>query len=442
MPKTPIGFCLAMTAILTTWGARGDDWPEWRGEGRLGVWNETGLLERFPSDGLKVKWRVPVGAGYGGPAVAAGRVFVTDWRRTEGSDGIERVLALDEESGKTLWEHEWSISTRGLQPVYANGPRATPTVDGDRVYVLGSTGKLFCLRSADGGVVWSRDYVADFAAEVPPWGMVGAPLVDGERLLLLVGGEPDALAMALDKNTGKEVWRALPTVTQPGYAPPFMVTAGDAQQLIIWSPEAIRSLEPASGRVNWEFPYKVDMGQTISTPIVDGNRLLVSSASHGSTMMLLDKKEPTARIVWQGKSTSKADVEGIHAFLSTPFLDGDYVYGVGGIGHLRCLDAATGKEIWKTTEPAEDARIANAFLVKNGDRYFISNDRGELILARLSPTGYDEIDRTELIEPTNSNGLRARRERGAVNWVHPAYANGHIVIRNDNEIVRASLLAK
>lgn len=418
-----------------------DDWPEWRGEGRRGVWSETGILERFPESGLPVDWRVPIGSGYGGPAVAQGRVFVTDFRLTEGNRGVERLLALSEETGEVLWAHEWEMTIRGLMPTYANGPRATPTVDGDRVYVLGSVGDLYCIDAATGSVRWRLDYVEDYGAEVPTWGMVAAPLVEGDRLFLLVGGQPDALVVAVDKRTGNEIWRALPTVTEPGYAPPVMVSAGSRRQLVVWTPDALRSLDPETGRVFWSFPYEVDLGQTIATPVFDQGRILVSSASHGSMLVRLAGDRPAAELVWKGESSSKAEVDGLHAFLATPFFEDDVIYGVGGLGFLRSIDAASGEELWKTAEPSEPARIATAFLVKNGDRFFLNNDRGELIIARLSPSGYEEIDRTSLIEPTNPN-TRVRRQLGAVNWVHPAYANGHIVQRNDREILRAGLEAR
>ena len=150
-----------------------DDWTQWRGAGRLGVWHETGIVERFPAGGLKVAWRAPVGAGYAGPAVADGRVFVLDWREDPESrtlDGTERVMALDERTGAVLWTHEWPTSYRMLMVTYAIGPRATPTVDGDRVYVVGATGRLWCLDAATGAVIWERDYVAEYDTSVPTWG--------------------------------------------------------------------------------------------------------------------------------------------------------------------------------------------------------------------------------------------------------------------------------
>ena len=402
MKSTALATALALSTA--SFAAHADDWPQWRGAERRGVWHEDGILERFPEDGLRFVWRAPIGPGYGGPAVAEGRVFATDFERLPGNRGRERLVVLEETTGKQLWEHSWETDLAGLMPAYSNGPRATPTVDGDRVYVLGSAGYLAAVAVEDGRVLWQVDLVADYEAPVQPWGFVGAPLADGQQIITLVGAEPDAMVVAFDRDSGGDVY--------------------------------------------WQFPYEVEYGQTIATPIQQGNQLLVSSASHGSTLIevaaadgVSGSSKPQARIVWQGKSSSKEDVDGLHAFNSTPAFDGDTIYGIGGLGALRAIDRATGKEVWATFGPSEDARIATAFLVRNGDRYFISNDRGELMIARLSRDGYHEIDRTKLIEPT-TRSMRVRRELGKLLWVHPAYANGHIVHRNDQEIVRASLVAE
>ena len=202
-------FVAACLLIASTLPLGADDWPQWRGAGRLAVWNETGLVDRFPQSGLKVTWRVPVHAGYSGPAVAGGRVFVTDAQRTSGSRVVERALALDEQSGKLLWSKEWEANYSGLEMTFALGPRATPTVDSDLVYVLGAMGNLLALNVKDGSIAWQKNFVDDFDATIPSWGATGAPLVDGDRLITLVGGEPDAKVVAFDKRTGAELWRAL-----------------------------------------------------------------------------------------------------------------------------------------------------------------------------------------------------------------------------------------
>ena len=135
-----------------------EDWPEFRGEGRLWVWHETGLLQEFPADGLKARWRVPINAGYSGPSVADGRVFVTDFETTQGMRGTERALALDETTGRVLWTQEWDTDYSGIS--WEVGPGATPTVDGDRVYTLGRTGVLSALSVDTGELLWRKDYAA------------------------------------------------------------------------------------------------------------------------------------------------------------------------------------------------------------------------------------------------------------------------------------------
>jgi outer membrane protein assembly factor BamB len=419
-------------------GLRGDDWPEWRGAGRLGVWNESGILDAFPPGGLTVRWRTPIHAGYAGPSVAGGRVFLTDSRRTQGNRAIERALAIDEQTGAVLWTQEWPADYTGLQLIYAIGPRATPTVDGDRVYVLGAMGRLLALESASGHIVWQKDFVRDFAASVPSWGMSAAPLVDGDRLIALVGGEPNAKVIAFNKRTGEERWRALSSDWEPGYNQPTIITHAGVRQLIIWHPRAISALDPATGEILWEVPSEVDMGMTVATPVHSRSYLLVTSFYNGARMLRLDDRTPGAAMLWAGKSNSEVETDAIHSTISTPVIDGEYIYGIDSHGELRCLELATGKRVWESMALVrERARWATAFLVKHGDRYFINNDRGELVIAKLSPAGYQEISRTKLIEPTHP--YARRRELGAVHWSHPAYANKHIFVRNDKEILKASL---
>ena len=431
--KIPLLAALAALALH----AHAEDWPEWRGAGRAGVWRETGIVEKFPDGGLTFRWRVPIQGGYAGPSVADGRVFVTDFTPTNSPAGSERALCLEEKTGKLLWEQKWDADYRPLQPTYAGGPRATPTVDGDRVYVLGAVGALACLDVKTGAVKWRKDYQKEYETHVPVWGMAGAPIVDGPRLLCLVGGRGDAEVVAFDKLTGAELWRALPSGGEPGYNQPILIDAGGTRQLIVWTPREVAALDPATGQVHWREPFDIRSGLTVATPVFDQGRLLVSAFYNGSMMFDLDPAKPAARVAWRGKSNSEINTDGLHALINTPVLDGDHLYGVCSHGQLRCLNARTGERVWETQElTKEKARWATAFIVRNGDRYFINNDRGDLVLAKLSPKGFEEISRTKLIKPTSRGG---RRELGAVNWSHPAYANRHIFARNDEEIVCASL---
>src|SRR4030095_10272392 len=428
-----IEIIVACLLVASTSSLRAEDWPQWRGNGRLGVWNETGLVDRLPETGLKVTWRVPVNAGHVAPAVAGGRVFVTDARRTSGSRVVERVLVLDERTGKMLWSKEWDANYSGLEMTFALGPRATPTVDDDLVYVLGAMGHLFALNVKDGSVAWQKDFVDDFDATIPSWGATAAPLVDGDRLITIAGGEPDAKVIAFNKRTGAELWRALSSDWEPGYAQPIIVEAGGTRQLMIWHPTAISSLDPSTGRVFWEVPFQVDLGITVPTLVQSGSHLLATTFYNGARMLNLDEQKPAATVLWRGDSFSP------HSIISTPIVQGDYIYGMSQ-GQLQCWEVATGKQVWRTRDliPGRTTPFATAFFVRNGDRYFINTERGDLVMARLSPEGYKEISRTHLIEPTHPY---AREPQGTGHSSHPAYANKHVIVRNDQEILRASLAA-
>ena len=433
-------------AIALAAPASADDWPQWRGAERLGAWTETGIVEELPEK-LKVTWRVPINSGFSGPAVDAGRVYIIDWAEDPESrtmDGTERVLALDEQTGEILWVREWLASYRMLMGSYAVGPRATPTVDDDRVYVVGAAGDLLCLDVETGEVIWEKHYIQEYDTFVPTWGVASAPLVDGDRLIAVVGAEPGGLVMAFDKRTGEEIWRAIDVVGEMGYGQPIIITAGGARQLIIWHAAALVSLDPESGETYWEEEWEVGSGMSVATPVRSGDYLFVTQFYHGSLMMELDRDRPDATMLWKGQSTSELPegTEGLHSLITTPLIIGDHIYGVGSYGELRGLDAKTGERLWVSDQMTAQARWGTAFMVKQGDRYFVNNDDGDLIIARFTPEGYVELGRTKLIEPTADAGYGPRRffDR-VVNWSHPAYANRHIIHRNDNEIVRASLAA-
>ena len=432
--------------ILLSQAAVAEDWPQWRGADRLGIWHEEGVLEKFPDNGLEMSWRVPLGSGYAGPAVANGRVFVLDWAKKEGTrtmEGTERLLVVDEESGKTLWEHSWSVGYGRIMASYAIGPRATPTVDGEVVYVVGAVGDILALEVETGNVLWSKDLVDDYDASIPIWGVTSSPLVESDLLITLAGAEPDGKLIAYDKKTGKERWRALSSDFEMGYGQPVIFEVGGERQLILWDPQYLNSLDPRTGKVYWQHAFDVGGGMSVTTPVLSDRYLLVSQFYKGSMMVELSESEPTAKPLWKGKSNSEMpdETDGLHALITTPIIEGDTIYGVGSYGELRALDALTGERLWVSDKMTRQGRWGSAFLVKNGDRYFVNNDEGDLIIARFSRKGYEEIDRTALIEPTSSAGFGPRKRFDAsVNWSHPAYANGHILARNDEELIRASLM--
>lgn len=387
----------------------------------MGVWNESGLVDTIPPDGLPLVWRTPVRGGYSGPTVAAGRVFLTDY-----ADGVERLAAFDESTGRQLWQHTWKADYRGIE--YATGPRAAPTVDGDFVYALGATGRLSCVRTSDGQLLWSRSFPEDFQARIPLWGTTAAPLVHGDKLIVVAAGRPDAKVVALDKRTGAEVWRSLESEgSEPGYSQPVIF----AGRLVVFHAGGVAVLNPDTGAVHWEHPWRITFNTPIATPVNSGPFLLVSAFFQGARLFRLDSGE----LLWRGKSDSETNTDTIHALMNSPLIEGEYIYGFCNYGQLRCLRLATGERVWESQQATvEKARNVSAFLVRARDRCVIFNDRGELIFARLSPDGYSEMSRTRLIRPTSPAG--SRREAKAVVWAHPAFANGHVIVRNDEEMIR------
>jgi outer membrane protein assembly factor BamB len=420
-------------ALLLARELRADDWPQWGGPRRDLVWRETGIVRKLPTDGLLPRvWSAPLGEGYAGPSVAAGRVYVTDLVDRAGAKATERALCLDAATGKELWKHSWEVEYRIDYPA---GPRATPGVDGDRVYVLGAMGELRCLGAADGNVAWKRNLVADYGVKVATWGFAAAPLVEGEQLITLVGGREGALVVSFDKTTGKELWRALedPAV---GYCPPMIFTLGGLRQLIVWHPRAVSSLDPANGKVNWEIPWTIRSGLCVPNPRAVGDRLFLTAFYNGPMMVEVDPGGKAAKVAWKGTSDSEMRTDGLHSIMPTPWVTETHLYGVCSYGQLRCLDAKTGQRVWETRQPTGEGRWWNAFLVPHEDRFFIHNEQGDLILAKLSPEGYQEQGRAKLVEPT-----RRVQSRMTI-WSHPAFAMRSVFARNDKEIVRVDLSEK
>ncbi len=439
--------CL-LSIVLHSQFAVADDWPQWLGPKRDSVWREKGIVREFPEDGPPVLWRTPIAAGYSGPAVAAGRVYVTDRKLPEGESnpsnpfargetpGSERVLCLDAKSGNIVWKHEYECK---YTVSYPSGPRTTPLVADGKVYTLGAEGHLFCLDATRGTVVWSRELTKDYKIETPLWGFSASPLLDGDRLICIVGGE-ESVVVAFDKNTGKELWRAL-SATEPGYCPPMIYSVGGRRQLIIWHPQAVNGLDPASGEVYWSVPFSARSGLSIATPRVLGNRLLVSSFYEGSLMLELTDEKPYAREVWKSTSRNERNTDKLHALMCSPYLEAGHIYGVCSYGQLRCLKVDTGERLWEnltatgstgSTRSRTD-RWANAFLIKSGDRFFLPNEKGDLIIAKMSPAGYEEVSRAHLLEPTDPSPGRD------VVWSHPAFANKAVYMRNDKEIICVDL---
>ena len=430
-------FALALVpfAALT---ALAEDWPQWLGPKRDGVWRETGIVETFPKDGPKVLWRAKVSGGYSGPAVAGGKVYVMDYV-TEGDNkkefydrtdfkGVERILCFSAGDGKLLWEHKYDCNYTVSFP---SGPRATPAVHDGKVYTVGTEGNLCCLDAAAGTEIWKKDFKKDYNAKTPLWGFCGHPLVEGKLVYVITGGE-GACVVALDKESGKEQWRAL-TAEEPGYSCPSMIEAGGAKQLIVWHATSINSLNPDTGEKHWSVVIKPEYKMSIMAPRKYGDYLFAGGIYDKAVLLKLASDKPGVTEVWRGKKGMA-----VYPVNMTPFVEDGYIYAVDQPGQLMAVRLETGERVWETTEPvtgkgSKPANSGTAFIVKNGERFFLFNEKGELIIARLTPKGYEEIDRAKILAPTNAAFGRS------VVWSHPAFADHCMFVRNDKEIVCVSL---
>lgn len=433
---------LLMLLVVGSCGASADDYPQWLGPRRDGIYREPGVIASWPKEGPKVLWRTECGGGYSGVAVSGGKVFLTDRLLKQGVagpknafdraalPGVERVRCLDQGSGRELWKVEYAVD---YTLSYAAGPRATPLIDGGKVYTLGAEGDLYCIDIKDGKVAWNRR----LEGPTPIWGFAGHPLVDGERLIVLTSGKK-ALMTALDKRSGEVIWEAL-AAKDPGYCPPMIHNVGGKRHLVAWWPEGVAGLEPETGKVIWQVKHgPVKNGVSIVPPLLVGDILMVTSAHEGMLGLRVKAEgapEKVYHIVRKGRVTTT-----IHGLMNPMSLHEGKVLGTSLNGEFRCVEPMTGVMDWETTIPTTGERGPinwySAFLTpwqpeegKPARQFFIANEDGEVIIAKINPTGYQEVSRAKILEPVNKDAGRP------VVWVHPAYAGGSLLWRNDREVV-------
>jgi outer membrane protein assembly factor BamB len=409
----------AAVPLLLAAAVRADDWPQWRGPNRDGVWRET-----FVRGAVKVRWRAPVGPGWSSPVVAGGRVYLTDSRLSR-PRAEERVLCFDEATGKPLWAYAYAVSYPdwAFTPGQEAGPCATPAVAAGKVYSLGGNGNVHCLDARTGRLLWQRRLDKDY--QVAVLSCRASPLIDGKLLVLFTGGKPGACVVALDKESGKEVWKALDESVSN--SSPLVITAGGRRQLVVWTGESVTSLDPGTGKVYWRLPLVTSNNDAVATPVWDGDLLLV-----GGLMLRLDGSKPAASVLWP---KSRAASRRILSNTSTAALLDGHVYSARSSGELVCLEAKTGKQVWATDKVTDLKGGASIHLTRQGDGFFLYTDRGELIRADLSPRGYHEVGRAALLQPVYP--FAGRR----VAWSPPAYADGRAFARSEKELVCASLAA-
>jgi outer membrane protein assembly factor BamB len=355
--------------------------------------------------------------------VAGGRVYLTDseLRRPAAK---ERVHCFDEATGQALWTHFYAVAYPdwAFSDGRGRGPTATPVVHAGKVYTVGNKGDLFCFEARTGGVIWTRNLEQDY--EVQEFAFNASPLIEHDLLIVCVGSYPGSSpssVIALDTGTGKEIWKT-PTDGLTNSSP-VVVTAGGQRQLIVWTQGSVTSLNPTTGKTYWREPMKTAAQDAVTTPVVHGDHLLLSGL-----MLRLASDKPGASVLWPDtKAVSRRTL----SVTSTALFRGDHLFSAKATGVLVCVEASTGRQVWETDKVTGLRSGASIHLTPNGDGVFLFTDKGDVIRAQLTAEGYKEVSRTTLLKPVAT----------AKAWAAPAYANRQVFVRNDEELICASLAA-
>jgi outer membrane protein assembly factor BamB len=390
------------------------DWPQWQGPDRTGISRETGLLQEWPKDGPSLVWRAKaLGGGYSTPSVAAGRIFGMSYRSKD-----EGVWALDEATGKELW---WTRIAAAQSVGYGEGSRATPTVDGDRLYALGVSGDLVCLNVADGKEVWHKNLTdKQFGGGRPGWGYCESPLIDGEKLICTPGGKQATLA-ALDKKTGEPIWKAhVPQGDGAQYSSVVAAVIGGKREYIQFLHGGVVGVSADDGTFLWRYNHPANGTANCSTPIVSGS--LVFAASGYSTG---GGAADVAKVAGKGKDAEEVyfttKMQNHHGGMV--LVDG-CVYG-SNEGSVTCLELKTGAIKWEERKPGKGS------ITYADGRLYYRNEGGSMVLFEANPQKYVEHGRFQQPERT-----------GKPAWAHPVIANGKLYLRDQDVLLCFGVKAK
>lgn len=394
-----VGMLLAGAAGL----APAEDWPQWRGPRMDGTSQETGLLSAWPENGPPELWRVPLGAGFSAVSVVGDRAY-TMYGGAEG----EFAVCLDAVRGAILWKtRSGDLFTNS----YGDGPRATPSIDGDRVYTLGGGGMLQCLDAASGKQVWGYRLTDKFGGEPPEFGFSASPVVFGDMLVVVTGSGSGQSLAAVNKATGDVLWTSLDD--KAGYSTPLRIEAAGVPQLVVLMGEALVGVSPQDGREYWRHPWKTTLDANVATPIFRDNRLYVSTG-YGTGCGLFELSavdgRPAAKLLWANKEMKN--------YFSTCVLVGNYLYGFNNT-MLSCMDFETGEVKWR-----QRGFNRGSLLAADG-KLIIYGERATLALAEVSPDGYKEISQVPILEDQT--------------WTVPTLSGGRLFVRNDKELVCLNL---
>ncbi len=422
---------LSILLVMSSYAAA-DEWPQWRGPNRDGVWSESGVIAEFDSPIVPLKWSVPISSGYSGPTVANGLVYVSD-RMVEPNE-IERVHCFKWQTGEKVWSHQYDCPYEDVG--YKAGPRASVLVKDGLAYSLGATGTLICFEAGSGEIVWNRDLKTEYEIRMPNWGIAASPVIENDLLIVQIGGA-DACLVAFDRRSGAERWKSQPD--EASYSAPIVINQAGKRVLVCWTGERVLGLNPNNGNLYWEQEYKWEKWPIgIADPVVYRNRLLISEVHKGSLLLGLSDVDAAAERLWHRREEEVGEDLALHCLMSTPYIVDDHIYGADKDGVIRCFRLDSGEQVWQDESAVPRNRWATIHMVRNADRTWLFNERGELVIAKLTPQGFNEISRAKLIDPTTDQ----LRRREGVTWSHPAFAYGHVFARNDKELVCADLRAQ
>lgn len=381
--------CFSTNSLLANDG----DWPRWRGVHLDGT-IQTGKKLPLGKDGygLKEAWRADIGSAYSCFSVA-GRYALN-----MGEDGTnDFVIALDANTGKTLWRYQLGPSYKGHNGSH-DGPNSTPVIDGKKVYALGPNGHLVALGLEKGNLIWKKHLTDDLKTPIPFHGFTTVPLVLGERLFVQTGGDNHELA-ALNKNTGEVLWTMGKNAVD--YHSPIVAKLNGVEQLVVSGREKISGVDPATGKALWEHVPSV-RGGTLNPVYVGPDKLLINSGRRGSAMVQVTGSGDQVEIkeLWRSRDLGAFNV---------PVRHGDYLYGYSG-NFLTCVEVETGKQAWKSRPPGA------GFLILVDDFLVIQAQAGRVHVANATPEGYQEVASVDVFD--------------SISWTPPIFANGRIYARN------------
>ena len=375
-------------------------WTNFRGPGWKGCYDQMKIRTHWPSEGLPLLWRQPIGGGYASFVIAQGRVFTIEQRRRQ-----EVVTAYELEQGRELWAHGWIAEFR--EALGGNGPRATPIWDKGRLYALGATGQLVCLEAETGRLLWSLNILADNQAENLPWGMANSPLIVDHKVIVLPGGSSGNSVAAYHKLTGQPIWKSLSD--QQAYTSPMLVSLAGQRQILVVSAERAMGLTLADGSLLWDYPWVTSHGVNSAQPIAIGeNRFFISAGyGHGSALVEVSHIDGryTTRTVWKNINMK-------NKFNSSVLYKG-HIYGLDE-GILACINVETGRRCWKA------GRYGYGQLLLADGHLIVLTEGGELVLLKATPERHLELERFSAV-------------RGKT-WNYPAMADGRLLVRNATQM--------